>query len=195
MVSGPWVEDLEGFYAWIRGLIDASGVLLAPATGNPHFGDALMVAGEEEVIAVVVEDHRLALYAAPDAVLEFSFVAVVTRAGIEYEKGCCYRLTRGDRELFRFENHEGHPDLFGDLWHVHRDGSRTDRAACGVVDLDYVLQEAQRVIENEPSQETPQGAEIPVPQRSLWDRVLNKAARPVEKEALPAPEAGNNGDG
>ena len=38
---------------------------------------------------------------------------------------------------------------------------------------------------NEPKQTTPKGAEIPIPTREEWDKVLRKAAKPKPEGSTP----------
>ncbi len=53
-----------------------------------------------------------------------------------------------------------------------------------------------RMVDEEPTQRTQRGAEIPVPKRSAWDKVFKRAARPTDasEEALPDAKPAKNGD-
>ncbi|MEX2269209.1 MAG: hypothetical protein WEA75_11035 [Acidimicrobiia bacterium] len=44
------------------------------------------------------------------------------------------------------------------------------------------------VEKDEPTQQTEQGHEIPVPKRSAWDRLLRKVATPKPKKPKPSSE-------
>ena len=52
------------------------------------------------------------------------------------------------------------------------------------------------MVDEEPTQRTQRGAEIPVPKRSAWDKVFKRAARPTDasEEALPDAKPAKNGD-
>src|SRR6266498_3110118 len=149
MVVAPWVRGLDGYCAWIRGVIDSAGELQFPLTGNPHFEDGPLrvTAGGVEIPMLVVQSHRLLFHGRTDYVLDFSFKVSETPNGFEYDQHSeRYRLaTSGGQQVWRYENHPGHPDIAGNLWHMHG-GPYGHRAPCDEVDLDDVVQQALRDI-------------------------------------------------
>ena len=122
-----WVDSLEQYATWIRGVIESSGgELVSPLSGVPYLLDAplQMTLGGAEIPAYVMPGHRLRF---PDgSTLDFWLEIARTTDGFEYgQYGYDYRGE--DRVLiWRYDKHPGHEDV-GET-HVHVGGERRTSA-------------------------------------------------------------------
>jgi hypothetical protein len=140
VVLAPWVASLEDYCAWLRGLIDGSGGhLTVPPNGEPHFENAgiQVTVGDAEIVGLIVRNHEITFFDDVPHILRFHFEVFDLPDGT-FEYGICkYHFYSADDPLiWRYDRHDGHPEL-GD-WHVHL-GSAANRIPSDAVDLDDVL--------------------------------------------------------